>query len=291
MSKDVMLFDFQDQPVRVVDADGEPLFVAADVARVLSYRMASDMTRIVDDDERGKQMVRTPGGDQEMTVLTEAGLYRVVMARQAGYVDDTEARAGVKRFQRWVTHDVLPSIHRTGTYTAAAVPQGPPATDVALMSPEAILALAQRLVDTTERAEHAEARAQASQRVVQAIEAADGITLTQFHKHYFSDVTERTFFEFLYARGLLINQRGARGRGLDGRLRDGKEHRHPTAKGKWYLYLHGALDREGVRREHVRVRPGAPEVELVRALYHRGLTPNENAVAVIEGRRGLAVVS
>lgn len=283
MSRGVMLFDFQDQPVRVVDVDGDPWFVLADLCRALGLarRPAAVADRLDDEVRQTYPIPDALGRTQDTLLVSEAGMYDVVLRSDA---------PDAKPFRRWVTHDVLPSIRTTGTYTAPTAPQDPATTDVALMAPEAILALAQRLVDTTQRAEHAEQQAQASQRVVRAIEAADGITLTQFHKHYFSDVPERTFFEFLYARGLLINQRGARGRGPDGRLKDGREHRHPTAKGKRYLYLRGVLDREGVRREHVRVRPGAPEVELVRFLDHRGLTPNENAKAAIEGTALVEVV-
>lgn len=281
MTTNLIPFAFDDHLVRVVDVDGEPWFVAKDVCSILGIANHSDALSRLDEDEKGVGTTDTLGGPQQVAIISEPGAWSLAM---------TSRKPTAKPFVRWLSHDVVPAIRTTGTYTAPTQPQGPATTDVALMAPEAILALAQRLVDTTQRAEHAEQQAQASQRVVRAIEATDGITLTAFHKHYFSDVTERTFFEFLYARGLLINQRGARGRGPDGRLRDGREHRHPSAKGKRYLYLHGVLDREGVRREHVRVRPGAPEVELVRFLYHRGLTPNENAVAVIEGTGLVEVV-
>lgn len=275
MSKDVMLFDFQDQPVRVVHVDGQPWFVLADLCRVLDIANPRDTAQRVPLESVGTADVLDSRGVSHPTnIVDEPGMYEVVFLSRK-----PEAAA----FRRWITTEVLPAIRQTGHYGT------PQLTGPELMA--AALVEAQRTLDAaTQRAERAEQQAQASQRVVRAIEANDGITLTQFHKHYFSDIPERTFFEFLYARKLLINQRGARGRGPDGRLRDGKEHRHPTAKGKRYLYLHGSLDREGVRREHVRVRPGAPEVELVRFLYHRGLTPNENAVAVIEGTALVEVV-
>ena len=81
--------------------------VAADLAQALGYRNAPDMTRSLDDDEKGTQIVRTPGGDQEVTVVTEAGFYRACLARQAGYIKDVAAKAFVKRLQRWVTPTVL----------------------------------------------------------------------------------------------------------------------------------------------------------------------------------------
>lgn len=89
------------------DDDGEPWFVASDIAKALGYRMASDMTRRLDDDEKGTRSVRTPSGEQQMTVITEAGMYSAILGSKV---------EGAKRFKRWVTHDVLPAIRRHGAY-------------------------------------------------------------------------------------------------------------------------------------------------------------------------------
>lgn len=115
---DVIPFDFKGRPVRVVTgAGGEPWFVAADVAAVLEYRMASDMTRALDDEERGTQIVRTPSGDQEMTVINESGLYSAILRSR---------KPEAKAFKKWVTSEVLPSIRKTGGYQApGAVPPVP----------------------------------------------------------------------------------------------------------------------------------------------------------------------
>jgi hypothetical protein len=91
----------------VTDAQGEPWFVAADIAQSLEYRMASDMTRSLDDDEKGTQIVRTPSGDQEMLVINESGLYSAILRSR---------KPDAKRFKRWITHEVIPSIRKTGTY-------------------------------------------------------------------------------------------------------------------------------------------------------------------------------
>lgn len=119
------LFVHHGQQLRTVTIDGDPWFVAADVAAFLGHRMASDLTRALDPDERDTRPVRTPSGDQRMTVITEAGLYRAIMLRQTGRMIDDQARAFVKQFQRWVTHDVLPQLRRTGSY-AVQVPQSLP---------------------------------------------------------------------------------------------------------------------------------------------------------------------
>lgn len=111
------LFTYADKSVRVLMEDGEPMFVASDIADILGYRMASDLTRALDEDERGTRPVRTPSGEQEMTVITEPGLYRAINQRQTGRMANPETASQVRAFQRWVTHEVLPAIRRTGTYS------------------------------------------------------------------------------------------------------------------------------------------------------------------------------
>lgn len=108
----IVAFDFESHNVRIVlDENSAPWFVAADVAQSLDYRMASDMTRSLDDDERGTQIVRTPSGEQEMLVINESGLYSAILKSR---------KPEAKRFKRWVTHEVLPSIRKTGSYAAPA---------------------------------------------------------------------------------------------------------------------------------------------------------------------------
>ena len=118
-------FRFEDTRIRAGLDDGEPWFVAADVAKVLGYNHTPNMLRTLDDDEKGAHLVNTLGGPQKMTTITEAGLYQIILKREAAYVKDPAARAMVSRFQRWVTHEVLPSLRKTGSYSlpAAKVPE------------------------------------------------------------------------------------------------------------------------------------------------------------------------
>lgn len=100
--------------------DGEPMLVASDVAKVLGYRDAEKLTRLLDEDEKGTQILGTPsGGSQTVSTITESGFYRAVMTRRSKFVKDDEARRRVVAFQRWVTHDVLPAIRRDGAYVAS----------------------------------------------------------------------------------------------------------------------------------------------------------------------------
>lgn len=112
----IIPFEFKEQAFRAVAVEEGHEFVAADLAAILGHRMASDMTRCLDDDEKGTRLVRTLGGEQELTTVTEAGLYRAILLRQTGRMADPSIREFVKRFQRWVTHEVLPAIRKTGAY-------------------------------------------------------------------------------------------------------------------------------------------------------------------------------
>lgn len=60
---EITTFNFNQVPVRVVMRNGDPEFVASDVASILGYRMPSDLSRILDDDQKGTQIVQTLGGD------------------------------------------------------------------------------------------------------------------------------------------------------------------------------------------------------------------------------------
>lgn len=116
VDNEIQPFEFEGNSFRALADGDEVMFVASDIAKLLGYGNAKDMARNLDSDEKGMHQVPTLGGLQKMTVLTESGLYRAILNREAAYVKNPEAKAFVKRFQRWVTHEVLPRIRRTGGY-------------------------------------------------------------------------------------------------------------------------------------------------------------------------------
>lgn len=116
MNTEIQPFEFEHNQVRALVDGDEVMFVASDIAKTLGYRDAANLTRTLDHDEKGTYEVSTPrGGVQNMTVITEAGLYRAILNRELGYLDSKQ-KEFVKRFQRWVTHEVLPSIRKHGIY-------------------------------------------------------------------------------------------------------------------------------------------------------------------------------
>ena len=107
MSTDVIPFCFDAQSVRVVSQDGEPWFVAKDVCDVLEIVNSRKAVSALDDDEKGLRKVQTPGGEQELSIISESGLYTLVIRSN---------KPQAKPFRKWVTAEVLPTIRKTGGY-------------------------------------------------------------------------------------------------------------------------------------------------------------------------------
>lgn len=102
------VFNFGDNQVRLVVRDGEPWFVAKDVCDTLGYSNSRDtLAKHLDEDEKGVANSDTLGGNQQLTIINESGLYALVLRSRK-----PEAR----KFAKWVTREVLPSIRKTGQY-------------------------------------------------------------------------------------------------------------------------------------------------------------------------------
>lgn len=115
---------FEDSLVRIIVRAGEPWFVLGDVCRVLGLTTPAKSAARLDDDEKGVTTVHTLGGPQEVTILSESGLYALIL---------TSRKPAAKRFRKWVTAEVLPEIRRRGRYeapgAAAAAADGPTLTE------------------------------------------------------------------------------------------------------------------------------------------------------------------
>lgn len=94
----------------VRDEDGEPMFVAKDVCTALEVKNSRDAIARLDNDERGVVLIDTPGGEQQVQAVNEAGLYVLVLSSR---------KPEAKAFKRWVTHEVLPALRRDGGYMVA----------------------------------------------------------------------------------------------------------------------------------------------------------------------------
>lgn len=174
--------------------DGEPLFVASDIAKALGYRDAEKMTRRLDDDEKGTRSVGTPGGEQQMTVITEAGMYSAILGSKV---------EGAKRFRRWVTHEVLPSLRRDGAYVASDGTED----DTTLMA-RALIA-AQRTIDRNrQRIAELEPKALFADAVAGSSTSILVGDLAKMLNQNGFETGQRRLFAWLRDNGYLIKQKG-----------------------------------------------------------------------------------
>lgn len=196
--------DTHDAALRTLLIDGEPWFIARDLARLLGYRDAANAARSVEDDEKGTHEMSTPGGLQTFMIINESGFYRLVLRSN---------RPEAKAFQRWVTREVLPQIRQTGAFTPVVK---------ALTRKELLL----QALEAEEAREAAEQRADELVKVVAARQAevnellpaaqehavyldADGLKPVGVVAQQFG-IGQTRMFEFLREQGVLISTAGAR---------------------------------------------------------------------------------
>lgn len=95
--------------VRTVTIEKEPWFVGKDVAVALGYESPrAAVSKKVDPEDKGVSEMETPSGKQQMTIINESGLYALIFGSKL---------ESAKRFKHWVTHEVLPAIRKTGSYS------------------------------------------------------------------------------------------------------------------------------------------------------------------------------
>lgn len=131
--------------VRTLAIDGEPWFVGKDIAVALGYsNPRKAMIDHVDPEDKGVTKCDTLGGSQEMTVINESGLYSLIMSSKL---------PTAKKFKHWVTSEVLPAIRKHGGYLT------PEKVEEALLNPDTLIKLAQRLKEETAARKNAELEA------------------------------------------------------------------------------------------------------------------------------------
>lgn len=121
----LQVFNFENHNVRALMINDEPYWVGKDVAKVLGYaEPRSAVSKRVDEEDKGVAKIATPSGVQEMTVINESGLYSLIFSSKL---------PSAKRFKRWVTSEVLPTLRKTGGYK---LPDNP--TDILKLTYEAL---------------------------------------------------------------------------------------------------------------------------------------------------------
>ena len=138
------LFKFNGQQVRTLTISGQPYFVGKDVAKILGYSQTAKAIRDhVPEQFKGVSVLDTPGGKQKVTVISEAGLYKLAFKSHA---------KNAEKFTDWVASDVLPSIRKHGAYMTDEK------IEEVLLNPDTIIKLATELKTERERRSIAEQR-------------------------------------------------------------------------------------------------------------------------------------
>lgn len=200
---ELKIFTYGESPVRTVLQDGEPWWVLKDVCEVLEM----DTTQLkkvadrLDGDEKGRTQITTPGGTQNTWIVNESGLYKVILRS-----DKPEA----KKFTRWVTHEVLPSIRKHGAYMT------PETLEQAILSPDYLLKVVTALKDETDKRKALEAQAEKDKPKVifaDAVSAShSSILVGELAKLLYQngiDMGQNRLFAWLREKGYLIKRQGS----------------------------------------------------------------------------------
>lgn len=123
-------FNFNNLQVRTVLIESEPWFVAKDVADILEYSETAQMTRRLDNED--SMSVKLTGMNMKSTIINESGLYEAIIGSK---------KKDARKFKRWITHEVLPTIRKHGAYMTDAK------LEEALLNPDTLINLAIQLKD------------------------------------------------------------------------------------------------------------------------------------------------
>lgn len=198
-------FDFHGATVRVLtDEQGEPWFVAKDVCDVLELTNVGEALRTLDDDEKNTIRISDGiAGNPYKATISESGFYRLVLRSR---------KPVAKEFQRWVTHEVLPSIRKHGGYMAGQE----------AMSPEQMLAASMRWLESRIAEQQGQIASQQAQLDAQAPKVlfADAVStskrcilvgeLAKILRQNGVDMGEKRLFAWLREHGYLMQRNGVR---------------------------------------------------------------------------------
>lgn len=183
--------------VRVIEKDGELWFVASDICKILEISNPTVAVQRLDDDERSKFNLGRQG---ETNVVNEYGLYNLVMASR---------KPEAKKFKRWITHEVIPSIRKHGAYMT------PQKIEEVLMNPDTIINLATRLKEEQQRRIKAEKQIEEQKPKVLFADAVSTSKssilvgeLAKILKQNGVDIGQNRLFKWLRQNGYLISRKG-----------------------------------------------------------------------------------
>ena len=197
MQSEMKVFEHKEfGKVRVVEKDGDWWFVAKDVCDVLGLsNVSATLAKVLDEDEKGINTIDTLGGKQKMSVVNESGLYSLILRSR---------KPEAKRFKKWVTSEVLPSIRRHGVYMSREK------LEEFFYNPDTLFSLVKHLKEETERRQELETEVKVLTPYAEfartVITSAEDVTVNAFakilHKNGVS-IGETRLFQELRNRGYL----------------------------------------------------------------------------------------
>lgn len=187
--------------VRTVKVNNEIYFVGKDVAVALGYSNIRDaLAKHVDEEDKGVAKCDTQGGIQNMIIINESGLYSLIMSSKL---------PNAKKFKRWVTNEVLPTIRKHGAYMTTET------LEKALYNPDFLIRLATELKDTKEHVKHLETKIDNDKPKVIFADAVSVSNqciligeLAKLIKQNGVDTGQKRLFQWLRDNGYLIKRGG-----------------------------------------------------------------------------------
>lgn len=190
---EVQLFNFENHEVRSLLINSEPWFVGKDVADVLGYKNTKDaLAKHVDDEDKLGSQIATSGQNRNMTIINESGLYSLVLSSKL---------PSAKKFKRWVTSEVLPTLRKTGQYQVKEL-SGQELMAKALIEAQSVLAAKDKQIQ------------EMKPKVVFADAVATSHTsilvgeLAKILKQNGIDMGQKRLFAWLREKGYLIKRQG-----------------------------------------------------------------------------------
>lgn len=197
---ELTIFNYEDKEIRTQLINNEIWFVGKDVAEILGYSNTPKAIRdhIDDEDKRTERIVHPLGGEQDTYIINESGLYSLILSSKL---------EGAKKFKKWVTSEVLPSIRKHGAYmTDKTIEQ-------ALTNPDFLIQLATNLKEEKEKNKKLEEKIETDKPKVifaEALEVSDKAILigelAKILKQNGIDIGQNRLFEYLRKNGYLCSR-------------------------------------------------------------------------------------
>lgn len=201
MNTNLQTWSYGNSEIRTIQKDGEPWWVLSDVCKVLELSSPHKVADRLEADEKGRNLIPTLGGMQEMTTVNESSLYAVILRS-----DKPQA----KPFRRWVTSEVLPSIRKHGAYMTDQT------LEQALTSPDFLIQLATQLKEEKEQRKQLEAKVEQDKPKVLFADSVSASKssilvgeLAKILKQNGVDTGQFRLFAWLRENGYLIKREGS----------------------------------------------------------------------------------